>query len=62
MTDFAASRNFVCSCHQPNFMADAVNCMTDACSATDEATGQSFLMLACRQVGESEFPQPSHRT
>ena len=56
MTDFAASRNFVCSCHQPNFMADAVNCMTDACSATDEATGQSFLMLACRQVGESEFP------
>ncbi|RDX43252.1 hypothetical protein OH76DRAFT_1474943 [Lentinus brumalis] len=45
--------NFACACHQPNFMADAVNCMTDSCSTNDKATGQSFLMLACRQVGTS---------
>ncbi|KAI0712808.1 hypothetical protein C8T65DRAFT_646458 [Cerioporus squamosus] len=45
--------NFACSCHQPNFMADAVNCMTGSCSANDKATGQSFLMLACKQVGTS---------
>ncbi|TFK85517.1 hypothetical protein K466DRAFT_588035 [Polyporus arcularius HHB13444] len=45
--------NFACACHQPNFMADAVNCMTGSCSTNDKATGQSFLMLACKQVGTS---------
>ncbi|RPD58054.1 hypothetical protein L226DRAFT_537367 [Lentinus tigrinus ALCF2SS1-7] len=47
------SLNFACACHQPNFMADAVNCMTGSCSASDKAMGQSFMMLACKQVGTS---------
>ncbi|KAH9925862.1 uncharacterized protein BXZ73DRAFT_78849 [Epithele typhae] len=45
--------NFDCACHNPDFMPDAVNCMTTACSANDKATGQATLMTECVLAGTS---------
>ncbi|KAI0737242.1 hypothetical protein C8Q80DRAFT_1214394 [Daedaleopsis nitida] len=58
-----SSLNFICVCHSPQFMADAVNCMTTGCSPDEKATGQDSLMASCKLVGTSaSIPGPPTST
>ena len=45
-------RDFSCVCHDPDFLPDAVNCMTTACTTEEKLTGQADLETSCQLAGE----------